>query len=441
MKKKYISISILFLFIILICYKTIKTNNDSAEKFYHLNSIFFSSYTIQQNFKNNVNKLFINDTIYCSVDDNLQEKINESIGKTLLLDKGIHKSYILRIPSNIKIIIPKNATIKLADDCIIDQSKYGEAEGDAVVKINGTENNFLENIFIELHGTIDGNKSNHPYKAGGIEGINLKWVKNSYIYGGGSVINANGDGLDIDVSNNCYIEGINFLKNDGGGVHFGSPRPIKSSFNNLIIGCTAISNGFLHQRSGFDQSWPNINGVTYFDCESKNNFQNWDIKGSGAVILNSISNINSLSKEADYFDDALFYNISHKNKPDFSFINEFKIKETGYYLITTKKNHKTDNTIHTINGKAINYSNIISNNDEYQVSSGIYLLNENDILGFTNFDDSLSNKSKNVNSMKLDLIISLKDLYPKNYYLKIFFWRVKSSINNIIYKVYTSIFK
>jgi hypothetical protein len=442
-KKILSSIFILILVVILLFFFLNRNlNNSSTEKFYHLNSVFFTNYKTQQNFNININSLFIKDTVYCSVDENLQNKIYESVGKTLILEKGVHKSYILKIPSNIKIIIPKDATIKLADDCVINQSSYGEAVGDAVIQINGTKNNLLENIFIELNGVIDGNKSIHPYNSGGIEGIDLKWVKNTSIYGSGSVINANGDGLDIDVSNNCYIEGITFSNNDGGGVHFGSPRPIKSSFNNLIIGCTAVSNGFLHQRSGFDQSWPNINGVTYFDCESKSNFQNWDIQGSGVVILNSISNINSSSKKADSFDDALFYNISHKNNSDFSFNNEFKIKETGYYLLTTKKNHITNNTIQTVNGKAINNTDIISKNDEYQVSNGIYLLNENDVLGFTNFnDDNLSNKTKNINSTKLDLIISLKNLYPKNYDLKIFAWRVKSEINNIIYKVYSFIFK
>jgi hypothetical protein len=442
--KKIFSLFFIFIstIILVFYFPNRNSNNSFTEKFYHLNSIFFTNYITQQNFKKNINSLFINDTVYCSVDQNLQNRVYESVGKTLILEKGVHKSYILKIPSNIKIIIPKNTTIKLADDSIIDQSLYGEAVGDAVIQINGTENKLLENIFIELNGTIDGNKSIHPYSQGGVEGIDLKWVKNSAIYGSGSIINCNGDGIDIDVSNNCYVEGITLSNNDGGGIHFGSPRPIKSNFNNLIIGCTALSNGFLHQRSGFDQSWPNINGVTYFDCESKNNFQNWDIQGSGVVILNSISENKASSKNSDFFDDALFYNISNKNKSDSTFTNKFKIKETGYYLLTTKKNHIANNTILTINGNAINNTDIISNNDEYQVSNGIYLLNENDSLGFFNFDnDNLYNKTKNINSLKLDLIISLNNLYPVNYELKIFSWRVKSEINKIIYKLYSLIYK
>ena len=425
---------LILVFLLILPFFFINKNNSSAEDFYHLNSIFFSSYTIQQNFKNNVDKLFINDTIYCSVDDNLQKKINESVGKTLILNKGIHKSYILRIPSNIKIIIPKNATIKLADDCIIDQSKYGEAEGDAVIKINGTENNFLENIFIELNGTIDGNKSNHTYKAGGIEGINLKWVKNSYIYGEASVINANGDGLDIDVSNNCYIEGINFLNNDGGGVHFGSPRPIKSSFNNLVLGCSAKFNGFLHQRSGFDQSWPNINAVTYIDCESKSNFQNWNIKGSGGVILNSASNDLS-AKILDFFGDAFLYNSAFEDK------NEFKINQTGYYLFSFKNNLSESEKNPTINGKEINDIRIISKNRNEKISTAIYLLYKNDIIAYNVENENEPNvQFKSNKSMKLDLILLLNDIYPKDYNFKIFSWRVKSEINKFIYMIYSFVF-
>ena len=75
--------------------------SDSLDKFYQINSIFSENYKIQENFKNNVNKQFINDTIHCSIHDNLQEKIYQSVGKTLILGEGIHNSYAVKIPSNI----------------------------------------------------------------------------------------------------------------------------------------------------------------------------------------------------------------------------------------------------------------------------------------------------------------------------------------------------
>ena len=434
MKKIILSTFILILIIIIVIFSLNRnSNNCLTEKFYHLNSIFFTNYITQQNFKKNINSLFINDTVYCSVDQNLQNRIFESVGKTLILEKGLHKSYILKIPSNIKIIIPKNTTIKLANDCVIDQSLYGEAVGDAVIQINGTENKLLENIFIELNGTIDGNKSIHPYSQGGLEGIDLKWVKNSAIYGSGSIINCNGDGLDIDVSNNCYVEGITFSNNDGGGVHFGSPRPIKSSFSNLIVGCTAESNGFLHKRSGFDQSWPNIDGVTYFNCSSENNFQNWNIEGSGSLLLNS-SSTNTLSDfKLDFLEDALY---EDSNKPIDNDLNGYKIKETGYYFLYT--NSLTSNSNFLCNDNLFFDLNLISKKEKNHIKVGLFLLHKNDVLSFNNL--LFGNQTNLKISGKLELIHPLINFYSINYYFKIFCWRVKSNFNKMIYTIYSFFF-
>lgn len=434
MNKKNILITIFFLVIILIFCQKIKRGNDKVDKLYNLNFTLSSNYKTQQNFKKNINSIFINDTVYCSIEDNLQNKINEAKGKTLILEKGTHQSCFLNIPSNIKIIIPKNSTIKLADDCVVNQSSYGDAVGDALIKIEGSKNKFLENIFIQLDGKIDGNKSKHPYKKGGIEGINLKWVKNSFIYGSGSVINANGDGLDIDASNNCYIEGISFINNDGSGIHLGSPRPIQSSFNNLIIGCYAESNGFIHKRSGFDQSWPNIDGVTYFNCQSKNNYQNWDIQGSGGVVLNS----DPLNKSSAIIsDNILFENHFYEINNDLPFLNEYVINETGYYLFSFI-NRFDSLSIPTINGIEINDFNIVSKNDKYNISSGIHFFYQNDVLEFPSKNNN--NTSADIQTMKLDLILPLNDIYTKKYKFKIFSWKIKSEINKFIYSIYSFFF-
>lgn len=413
--------------------------SDSLDKFYQINSIFSENYKIQEKFKNNVNKQFINDTIYCSIHDNLQEKIYQSVGKTLILGEGIHNSYAVKIPSNIKIIVPKNTTIKLSDDYKIDKSMYSEAEAASVIQCIGKENNYLENIFIELNGTIDGNKSLHTSSNGGVEGIDFKWVKNSYIYGNGSVINANGDGLDIDVSNNCYIEGISFFNNDGAGVHFGSPRPIKSNFNNLVVGCTANSNGFINKRSGFDQSWPNINGVTYLDCKSENNFQNWDIKGTGSLIIDSNLHDNIPSVNPNYFDDALYFNNLNKSELDSHY--NLKINKSGYYFISIKNRNHNVSLNFKINGIKLNGTNITSENTKYNLLTGIYFFNKNDILTFFDTQKKSSNSSKLLPpSVKLDLIVSMNDFYPKNYGFKILTWRVKSEIKKVIYNIYSFLF-
>lgn len=167
----------------------------------------------------------INDhIIFCKPEDNLQQKVNEAEGKELRLLPGTHISYVTDIPGNTTVYIPQNATIKLADDADLSVFSKVRPKGDAaVIRSTGTEAAPLENIKIILDGTIDGNKENHPYNAGGFEGINFKWVKNSIITGVGVVKNAKGDGIDVDAVSQCYFEGVKLMNNEGSGFHFGSP--------------------------------------------------------------------------------------------------------------------------------------------------------------------------------------------------------------------------
>ena len=53
--------------------------------------------------------------------------------------REFYMSYMLEIPSNIKIVIPTNTTIKLANELILDQSMYPDVAGDAVIKCVGSE--------------------------------------------------------------------------------------------------------------------------------------------------------------------------------------------------------------------------------------------------------------------------------------------------------------
>jgi len=440
MKKRKIYFGIIILIIISSIFILNRDwKKGSAENFYQLNSRFFDSYSLQQEFYSNTKNLFVKDTIYCSVNENLQEKVNQAIGKTLILDEGIHKSYVLKLPSNIKIVIPKNTSIKLADDFVIDQSAYGDAVGDAVIQCWGTEDKLLENIIIELNGTIDGNKSIHPYSKGGIEGVDFKWVKNSYIYGAGAITNVNGDGLDIDVSNNCYFEGITLSNNDGGGIHFGSPRPIKTSFNNLVVGCKAVKNGYLSKRYGFDHSWPNIDGVTYFNCIATDNFLNWGVEGTGAVLLNCFSNYTDTIQKTDLYKEALFFDLNNtpipsfketNNSNDYSFREE--INKTGYYfVVSTKSSMSGDRYNFYINGIEKNKIKIDSQAQNKSTSVGVYFFHEKDIVELKSDTDS---------TIKITPIVPYDSFYLYNYKFKILSWRVKSAVKSFIYEVY-SIFK
>lgn len=253
----------------------------------------------------------INDhIIFCKPEDNLQQKVNEAEGKELRLLPGTHISYVTDIPSNTTIYIPQNATIKLADDIDLSGFFKGSPKGDAaVIRCTGTEAAPLENIKIILNGTIDGNKENHPYSAGGFEGIAFKWVKNSTIKGVGVVKNANGDGIDVDAVSKCYFEGVKLINNEGTGFHFGSPRPIRPSKRNVAVGLYAEGNGFERIRNGFDHSWPN-NGVIYIGCIAKDNYRNWQIDGEGGMVLASRSINTGYVVKPDDFDDASFAQVN-----------------------------------------------------------------------------------------------------------------------------------
>lgn len=166
----------------------------------------------------------------------------------------------------------------------------------------------IENVHIIVDGEINGNKSIHTYKKGGIEGIDWKWVNNSTISGSGVIHSANGDGIDIDATFNSVISDVTVRDNGDSGIHFGSPRPIAGAGNqnNVVIGVTSINNGFRIGKSGFDLSWPNPDGVIYVNCTAIDNYRNFFIEISCGAIYNAISkNCGKVVKEdnisgADY---------------------------------------------------------------------------------------------------------------------------------------------
>lgn len=289
----------------------------------------------------------LHDVIICDTNDNIQEKLLEARGKILVLTPGIHLSYGAKVPENTILYIPKNATIKLADDLVIDQTDYPEGTGDAVLKVYGTEKYPIHNVNIILEGTIDANKKIHPYKSGGIEGIDLKWVVNSSIMGQGNIQNANADGIDLDAVKDVLVWGITTNNNEGSGVHFGSPRPIKPSKRNLVIGVKSINNGFARQRNGFDQSWPNVDGVTFINCISMYNYKNWMIHGRGGIVLSSQSIYKQPSNSKDELSDSFYAEVngevysrslkskmqSLNNKLSLKYQKGITIENSGYYLL------------------------------------------------------------------------------------------------------------
>lgn len=253
-----------------------------------------------------------NNIHYCKPEADLQKCIDDSNHRTISLDKGIYLVEQIKLPSDITFIIPKGATIKLSDKAYINSNTI-DGSSNSVLSAIGTLDKPVENLHIILHGAIDGNKQNHPYEKGGVEGIDIKHIKNSSISGDGIITSANHDGLDIDAAEDLIIRDITIKNNGGTGLHFGSPRPIIGSFNNIVINVTATLNGFERQRNGIDLSWPNENGAIFINCISIDNYRNYEIEAEGGIVINSHSIDNGNVIKEDIFTGSIYTHVNNKN--------------------------------------------------------------------------------------------------------------------------------
>lgn len=258
----------------------------------------------------------------CYPGENLQACIDASEANIISLSEGIYNVQGIHIGSNITFIIPKNTTLRLSEDAILDSKAFG-GEANFVLGSIGTKESPLENIHLIINGEVDGNKRIHTYDKGGVEGIDWKWVANSTISGSGVIHSANGDGIDIDATFNSVVSDVTVKENGDSGIHFGSPRPIAEagSKNNVVMGVTSISNGFRIGKSGFDLSWPNPDGVIYVNCVAIDNYRNYFIEASGGAIYNAESKSGGQVVKEDDVSGADYAVINGKNITNKSLIS------------------------------------------------------------------------------------------------------------------------
>lgn len=256
----------------------------------------------------------------CPNNFDIQKCVDEAPTKVISLSKGLNLTSGLHIYSNTTLIIPKGSVLKLADDAKLNGEAFG---GDAnfVIASIGKPNALVENVHLIIDGEVDGNKTIHIYEKGGVEGIDWKWVTNSSISGSGTIHSANGDGIDLDAVHNSQISGVIVRDNDDSGIHFGSPRPIMPSTNNVVIGVTSINNGFRIGKSGFDLSWPNPDGVIYVNCVAIDNYRNFKMEATGGAIYGSTSIDNGNVVEKDDVGGASYAMINSKNVTNKNFIS------------------------------------------------------------------------------------------------------------------------
>jgi len=203
------------------------------------------------------------------------------------------------------LVIEKGAVVTLADSATMPR------KGGSVIGIIGTAEEPIRNVTLILNGVIDGNKAVHSYDRSGNEGVSISYGRNIVVFGSGAVQNTSGDGIDIDATRDSVIAGIKVRDNSGSGVHFGTPRPISSSVNNLIVGVESSNNGFLLRRAGVDVSWPNKNSATYAWVNSFSNYKNWDLSGFGASAIRSYS-LDASTR--DSFRGALVADVNGQNQ-------------------------------------------------------------------------------------------------------------------------------
>lgn len=238
-------------------------------------------------------------------------------GETIIIIPGNYTTAGIFIGSNTDLWIQRGATILLDEKTKLNPNARGGI-AQAVVMVKGTPQNPIVNVNIRLDGVIDGQKDIHTLDKGGFEGINLVYNFGTNIYGSGIVKNANGDGIDIDASNGVIIRDVTVMNNGGSGIHFGAPRPINPSLNNIIINVTSQNNGFLRERNGFDLSWPNPNGATFINSIAIGNFRNWEIETEG-VIVGSVSRDGSVN---DNVREASFAEINGADQSGFNFVRK-----------------------------------------------------------------------------------------------------------------------
>ncbi len=224
----------------------------------------------------------------CFKDVDLQTCIETATTNVIRLSEGLHETDGVLLNSNTTFIIPKNSILKLSDDAVLNDKAFGGSANFVIGSI-GKEDKLIENVHIIVNGEIDANKSIHSYEKGGVEGIDWKWIKNSTITGNGVIHSANGDGIDMDTAFNTVISDVTVRDNGDSGIHFGSPRPIKGSKNNVVMNVTSINNGYRIGKSGFDLSWPNQDGVVYINCTAIDNYRNFKMEALGGAVYNSKS--------------------------------------------------------------------------------------------------------------------------------------------------------
>lgn len=96
--------------------------------------------------------------VECEPNEYLQSCLDNNIAEIIYLKSGTYQISPFHLNNNQKLVISSNTTLTLSDDIVM---PYKDGY---VMEIMGTKEEPVEDVTLILNGTIDGNKSVHPYE-------------------------------------------------------------------------------------------------------------------------------------------------------------------------------------------------------------------------------------------------------------------------------------
>ena len=237
---------------------------------------------------------------------------NEVLEGDSVLISGTHRIDDVRPPENSTVKVRSDATIEAEDGAFTTFHIVGDSDED-----------LIQNVTLIIDGLIDG-------RGEAEETVEIDRAEDCTIKGSGVIKGAAGgtvpDGLDADRCRNLKVSGLTFKDNHGYGLHLGGSSteniPDQSA---LIVNCKAEGNGFENNRAGFDAN-PRWDDVTYVNCISKDNRQNWEFArhddGRRRGVAVGCTSIDTGDVEVgDDLDGALFAQIDNSINNEFFIVD------------------------------------------------------------------------------------------------------------------------
>jgi len=196
---------------------------------------------------------------------------------------------------NIDVWIEAGATVKLKDNEFADQDEADDYRG-ALNAHGDSDSDRLKNVNFFGGGVIDGNKEGMEFdddlEMWDVEGVHFEFVENCSVVGL-TVVDALGDGIDLDSADDMWIQGNRVKRSDKNGIHVtsvGGGAP--GSRRVRLIGNHVSGSGTVNVQSDY----PSVTGSTPSGASA--------FRGSGCTYTNNIfeNNMHAVIISEDFGD-------------------------------------------------------------------------------------------------------------------------------------------